>query len=87
MLQSGDLSRRFAAGRVGGRHSREKARFCQLVFERIWVDLDTGLVEAVKPRPAFRRIVAQIVHATQMLWPGDPERIRTADLHLDRVAC
>src|SRR5688572_271339 len=52
---------------------REKAQFCQLVLERIWVDVDTGLVEAVKLRPAFKSIVAQIVHATQMFWPGDPE--------------
>ena len=29
---------------------RERAAFCQVVFERIWVDLDEGTITAVKPR-------------------------------------
>ena len=60
----------------------EKADFCQLVFEAVWVDLETGRVAAVKPRPAFREALRNALQ-----WRGDPERIRTADLHLDRVAC
>jgi site-specific DNA recombinase len=60
----------------------ERADFCSLIFEAVWVDLDTGTVVSVKPRPPFREAFSRA-----MQWPGDPERIRTADLHLDRVAC
>ncbi len=61
--------------------------FCQILLEQISVDLDTRNITAVKPRATFRELMAQTANAPLMLWSGDPERIRTADLHLDRVAC
>lgn len=63
----------------------ERAEMVRLIFEDIWVDLETGDVPYFKPRPAFLPVFEIVARTT--LWPGDPERIRTADLHLDRVAC
>ena len=63
----------------------EKAAITKTVFEEVFVDLDSATVRYVKPRAPFLPLFRVLWQ--ERLLHGDPERIRTADLHLDRVAC
>lgn len=55
----------------------------QAVFEAFYVDMRTGRVEEYRPKAAFRELLLGLggIHF------GDPDGIRTHDLHRDRVAC
>ena len=64
---------------------RERHEMAALVFEAVYVNFETAEVVSVKPRRAFLDALRFVMCQMQLL--GDPERIRTADLHLDRVAC
>lgn len=63
----------------------ERASITKTVFEAVFVDLDTATILYLKPRAAFLPLFQTLCR--EKLLHGDPERIRTADLHLDRVAC
>lgn len=63
----------------------EKAAITKTVFEEVYVDLDSATVRYVKPRAPFLPLFRVLWQ--EKLLHGDPEQIRTADLHLDRVAC
>jgi site-specific DNA recombinase len=62
------------------------------IAEKFFVDFDTGQVLEIVPRIGFRYVLeaAQIARSPASpfdLTIGDPEGIRTPDLHRDRVAC
>ena len=63
----------------------ERAGIVQAVLEEVYVDLDRAEVVIIKPRSQFLPLMRALWR--DKLLHGDPERIRTADLHLDRVAC
>ncbi len=59
------------------------------MLEAVYVDMETAKVTALKPKPAFLPLFK--LEGTKAgdleLVLGDPEGIRTPDLHRDRVAC
>ena len=65
------------------------------MIESLYVDFRAGQVLEIVPKPGFRctfeaaGITKALTYVTsdQQLTIGDPEGIRTADLHRDRVAC
>ena len=67
-------------------NQEQKNRLARVLFEEVRLD-SGGRVVAVKPRselePFFR--LSFECHAKDIA--GDPEGIRTPDLHRDRVAC
>jgi site-specific DNA recombinase len=70
----------------------ERAALLGRLAEKFFVDFDTGQVLEIVPRIGFRYVLeaAQIVRSPAGpfdLTIGDPEGIRTPDLHRDRVAC
>ncbi len=81
---SGELLRRYAEV-WDVLTEEERAQVAGSLFEEVYVDVDQGTVVCVKPRAVFLPLM-RVLHREGM-WLGDPERIRTADLHLDRVAC
>ena len=64
---------------------RQRNRLARQLFDAVWVRNEK--VVAVRPRPELRSFFAlsDECHAGSM--SGDPEGIRTPDLHRDRVAC
>jgi site-specific DNA recombinase len=69
----------------GDANQEQRNRLARLLFEVIWVKNEH--VVAVRPHPEFR-VFFQISEECQMgSMSGDPERIRTADLCLDRAVC
>ncbi len=73
----------------------EKHQLLRCMFESLYVEFRTGQIVEVVPRPGFRWVLeaAEItrppgaVPDDPLLVIGDPEGIRTPDLHRDRVAC
>jgi site-specific DNA recombinase len=69
----------------------ERAGLFGRLAEKLYVDFETGQVLEIVPRSGFRYVLeaAQIVKPPggSALTIGDPEGIRTPDLHRDRVAC
>ena len=69
----------------------ERANLLRNLAERLYVDFDTGQVLEIVPKDGFRYVLeaAQITRPLSgpELTNGDPEGIRTPDLHRDRVAC
>ena len=63
----------------------QRNRLARQLFDAVWVRNEK--VVAVRPRPELRPFFAlsDECHAGSM--SGDPEGIRTPDLHRDRVAC
>ena len=58
--------------------------------DAVYVNMATEEVLALKPRAAFLplfQLVRPVISGTSVLVSGDPEGIRTPDLHRDRVAC
>ena len=60
-------------------------------MEKLYADFNNGQIVEIVPKEGFR----YVLEATQIVRPqgafeltiGDPEGIRTPDLHRDRVAC
>jgi hypothetical protein len=73
----------------------EKAALLGRMLESLYVEFRTGQVLEIVPKPGFRcvfeaaKITKPLTHAASdpSLTIGDPEGIRTPDLHRDRVAC
>jgi site-specific DNA recombinase len=73
----------------------EKHEMLRCMFESLYVEFRTGQIVEVVPKPGFRWVLeaAEITKAPGdlpsdlSLVIGDPEGIRTPDLHRDRVAC
>ena len=67
----------------------ERRDMLRLMLEAVYVDMETASVTALKPKPAFLPLFK--LEGTKAgdleLVLGDPEGIRTPDLHRDRVAC
>jgi hypothetical protein len=65
------------------------------MFESLYVEFRTGQIVEVVPKPGFRWVLEAgeltkppgAVPDDPILVIGDPEGIRTPDLHRDRVAC
>ena len=65
------------------------------MFESLYLELRTGQIVEVVPKAGFRWLLegAEITRPSTpvadgpLLVIGDPEGIRTLDLHRDRVAC
>jgi hypothetical protein len=73
----------------------ENHQLLSCVFESLYVEFRTGQIIEVVPKPRFRWVLeaAEITRPPgaapddPLLVIGDPEGIRTPDLHRDRVAC
>ena len=68
----------------------ERRDMLRLMLDAVYVDMPTGKVVGLRPKPAFLPLFSleKPVQAGEMvLVTGDPEGIRTLDLHRDRVAC
>ena len=69
----------------------ERAVLLGRMAEKLYVDFETGQLIELVPRSGFRYVLeaAQITRPPvgSGLTNGDPEGIRTPDLHRDRVAC
>ena len=74
----------------------QRNQLANVIYEEIWVD--GPVVEYVKPRPEVEPLFQVRTGAAQPLLSnesgvtpksgrGDPDGIRTHDLHRDRVAC
>lgn len=66
------------------------------MLEAVYYDTEKGLVVAIKPKPPFLPLLDICSGLTQkegifttpaLAGIGDPDGIRTHDLHRDRVAC
>ena len=65
------------------------------MVESLYADFKTGQVLELVPRPGFRYVLEgagitkplTYLASGRELTIGDPEGIRTLDLHRDRVAC
>ena len=73
----------------------EKHQMLRCMFESLYVEFRTGQIVEVAPKPGFRWVL-EAAETTRPPGPvpddpslviGDPEGIRTPDLHRDRVAC
>jgi hypothetical protein len=70
----------------------EKRAMLRLALAGVYVDLETKRVVALQPRPHFTPLFRLCDALTEQgplffVGIGDPEGIRTPDLHRDRVAC
>ena len=68
----------------------ERRDLVRLVLAKVEIDLRTGGAEGLIPKPAFLplfRLEEPVTAGPTILVAGDPEGIRTPDLHRDRVAC
>ncbi len=72
----------------------ERRDILRLILDSVYVDLTTKKVVGLKPKSSFLPLfdLEEPVRAgeyvlTTRLTAGDPDRIRTGDLHRDRVAC
>ena len=68
----------------------ENHELVRMVLERVEVNVEAGTAEAVIPKPAFAplfRVLSEEDGGLISICAGDPDRIRTDDLHRDRVAC
>ena len=68
----------------------ERREMLRLMLDAVYVDMPEGKVVSLKPKPAFLPLfnLEEPVQAGEsVLVAGDPEGIRTLDLHRDRVAC
>ncbi len=71
----------------------QRNRLANIIYEEIWVN--GPVLEYVKPRPELEPLFQVRTGATQptqtevstFFSSGDPDGIRTHDLHRDRVAC
>ena len=59
--------------------------------DKLYVDFDTGQLLEIVPKDGFRYVLEAAQNTRPAfgseLTSGDPEGIRTPDLHRDRVAC
>ena len=68
----------------------ERCDLLQMAVDAVYVDMVSAKVVAIKPKPAFLplfRLEEPVTAGPTILVVGDPEGIRTPDLHRDRVAC
>ena len=68
----------------------EKRDLLRMALEAVYVDMGSGKTVAIKPKPAFLplfQLQEPVKAGSRVLVSGDPEGIRTPDLHRDRVAC
>ncbi len=69
----------------------EKRAMLRPALSGVYVDLETKRIVALQPRPGFmplfRLCDALAEQGPLFVGIGDPEGIRTLDLHRDRVAC
>ena len=68
----------------------ERHQLLTMMLDAAYVEMKSGGVVGVKPKPEFLPLfnLKEPVRAgDQVLVIGDPERIRTADLWLDRPVC
>ncbi len=68
----------------------EKRDLLRMCLEAVYVDMESASLVALKPKPAFLplfNLEEPVKAGTKLLVTGDPEGIRTPDLHRDRVAC
>ena len=63
----------------------QQNRLARQLFEANWVRNE--IVVAVRPRPELRPFFHLNLECQPGSMPGDPEGIRTPDLHRDKVAC
>ncbi len=68
----------------------ERRDLLRMSLDGIYVDMSNGSFVALKPKAAFLplfQIDRPVRSGSTVLVSGDPEGIRTPDLHRDRVAC
>ncbi len=68
----------------------ERRDLLRMSLDGVYVDMSTGSVVALKPKAAFLPLFQRdrpVRSGASVLVSGDPEGIRTPDLHRDRVAC
>jgi site-specific DNA recombinase len=89
-LEAGEVLETMAG--VWQEASREEKRaMLRLALSGIYIDMETKRIVALQPRPCFMPLFRLCDAVTEqgplLVGIGDPEGIRTLDLHRDRVAC
>ena len=79
-----------------GANDQEKAKMLALMLEAVYCDTAIKKIIALKPRQIFLPLFAlcnslqeknELIFLPDFVGIGDPDGIRTHDLHRDRVAC
>lgn len=63
----------------------QRNKLAKALFEQVWIE--NNKVVAVKPRPELEPFFKLNFECHDRDIAGDPDGIRTHDLHRDRVAC
>ena len=79
-----------------GANEQEKARMLAMMLEAVYCDAGLKRIIALKPRQVFLPLFTLcdslqekngLIFSPDFVGIGDPDGIRTHDLHRDRVAC
>ena len=68
----------------------ERRDMVRIMLEAVYIDMEAQVIVALKPKPSFLslfKLKEPITAGGIALVTGDPDRIRTGDLRLDRAAC